>query len=280
MEKSSARLSIITPSYINSQTRFFLAKKSLESLENTIGTSYHHIVVDDRPRSSFLIPGKVRSRLPFLKWSEKSKAIYSRSNVNLIRRFGSGSASAILTALHEARHQDSNLVFIHLDDHVYLPILKVLVQHACDAFNRDEKLLLVRFSGYPLLYNNRLPLTAENDRISFDSVILEPDRKENYTLWSTNFSENTIDENYWPIALWFCIYRVDFLEKILTNALVHKLKHLAHVELYYKNPANWRQFISRLDGKFGYINMQFGGLEMHRNRNWQELIQLPNEPIR
>ena len=226
MEKSRARLNIITPSYINSQTRFLYAKKSLESLENTIGTSYHHIVVDDRPRSSFFVPGKIHSWIPVLKWNEKSKAIYNRSNVTLIRRVRSGSASAILTALREARHRDSNLVFIHLDDHVYLPIFKVLVQHACDAFNRDEKLLMVRFSGYPLLYNNRLPLTTENDRISFDSVSLEPDRKENYTLWWTNFSENNIDGNYWPIALWFCIYRIDFLKEILSNELTAMSKGL------------------------------------------------------
>lgn len=274
------KLAIITPSYINSQKRFLLAKKSLESLENAIGTPYEHIVVDDMPRSSILIPSRIRTSLPVLKWHEKSKEIYNGPNVTLIRRLASGSTSALLHALREARKKGSELVFIHLDDHVYVSIVKILVHYARDAFNRDEKLSIVRLSGYPLIYDNYVPLIVENNRMSFDKVILQPHRMENYTLWWAYFREDTIDGSYWPIALWFCIYRVQFLEKILSNLAVQNVKHLGHVELFYKNRANWGEFVNRLDAKFGYINMQFGGFEMHRNKNWQELIQLPNEPIR
>ena len=37
--------------------------------------------------------------------------------------------------------------------------------------------------------------------------------------------------------------------------------------------------LNHIEGKLGYINMQFGGLEMQRNTNWQTLINLPNQPV-
>ena len=270
---------IITPSYINSSDRFLLAKKSLDSLQTTFASSYQHIIVDDTPKSAICIPAKIHSWFPVLKWNLKSKEVYNKSNMTLIRRFGSGSASALRDALEEAGAQSASLVFIHLDDHIYIPEMNTLALHAVDAFEQDESLSMLRFSGYPILYNNLIPLTYENDHILFDNIILRPERRNNYTLWWSSFNENNVDGRYWPIALWFCFYRLEFLKKLLEYKPVRKMQHLAHVELFYKDKSNWCRFLKEISGKFGYINMQFGGLEMHRNKNWQELIQLPNKGI-
>ena len=273
-------LSIITPSYINSRKRFYFAQKSLQSLKKAVGERYPHIVVDDTRIVSFLIPRKVRALFPAFKWHEKTHELYNQQNVTLINRNGSGSATALSRAVQEARKQSAELVFIHLDDHIYIPILETLIQHALDALYRDPELLMVRFSGYPLIYNGMEPIRIKNNQIFFDSVILIPNRTKEYTLWWSYFRENTIEGQYWQIALWFCIYRLDFLQKLLCNDSVRKMQHLAHVELYYKNKENWQKFINGLEGKFGYINMQFGCIEMHRNTNWRELISLSNEVVK
>lgn len=270
---------IITPSYINTSNRFLLAKKSLESLQTTFSSGYQHIIIDDTPKSAVFVPDKIHSWVPVLKWNLKAKEIYNRSNMILIRRFGSGSASALQHALKEAGKQSANLVFIHLDDHIYIPEMKTLAHHAVDAFERDNSLSMLRFSGYPLIYNNFIPLAYENDKILFDNIILRPRRRNDYTLWWSFFDENSVDGGYWPIALWFCMYRLDFLQKLLDYKPVRKMRHLANVELFYKDKSNWCRFLKEITGKFGYINMQFGGLEMHRNKNWQELVQLPNKGI-
>ena len=64
-------------------------------------------------------------------------------------------------------------------------------------------------------------------------------------------------------------------------AVAEGTKHLAHVELYFKNGVGFQSLIEAPpDGSFGYINMQFGGIEMHRNKNWEMLLSMPNDPIR
>ena len=273
-------LAIITPSYIHSRTRYLFAKKSFESLERTFGDHHRHIVVNDELSGTGVIPEGVRGWLPVIKWNEKAKEIYHKGNVTLIGRCGSGSSSASLDAVLKAREEKVELIFIHLDDHIYIPAMRDLVEYACDAFRRDNELLMVRFSGYPQIYNGRIPLERVNDRISFDKVVLKPERRDEYTLWWSYFNEDTVEEKYYSIALWFCIYRLEFLKKVLSYPPVQGMKHLCHVEAYYKNKENWKRFLKEVRGKFGYINMQFGGFEMHRNKNWRELIEMPNNAIR
>jgi hypothetical protein len=279
MENLENKIAIITPSYINSRTRFLFAKKSMESLESILNNRYHHIVVDDKPKSTIVFPNKLHPWLPGLKWHKKSNEIYDKPNVSIIERFVSGSASAVLRSVREAINKGKSFGFIHLDDHVYIPTLKSLIDHASKEFDYDSSLMMVRFSGYPLIHNDFVPLTYENDQILIDSVVLRPQRRKDYTLWWSFFNENSVDGGYWPIALWFCLYRLDFLEELLSYAPVQRIRNLGHVELFYKDKDNWRQFLKRVEGKFGYINMQFGGFEMHRNKNWQELLQLPNEAV-
>lgn len=273
-------IAILTPSYINNQNRFSFAHDSLESLNSIIDSSYRHIVVNDKPKMIKILPERFHSWIPSSKWHNKAKEIYKNSNVTLIDRFGSGSASAVLRSVREAMNQGFKFGFIHLDDHVYIDNFKVLIENAKDSFGYDKNLLMIRFSGYPLIYNGFKEIVCENGRIQFDSVTLQPRREKDYTLWWSYFDRHTIEGNYWPIALWFCLYRLDFLEKLLDYPGVKRMKHLAHVELFYKNTENWHRFIEGYNGKFAYINMQFGGFEMHRNENWRELINLPNHPVR
>jgi hypothetical protein len=90
-----------------------------------------------------------------------------------------------------------------------------------------------------------------------------------------------VDANFWVIAMWLAVYRADFLEKLLTlTPQVASLRGLNQVEVYYKDRLNWQRALSQFSGKIGFINLQFGGLEMHRNQNWRDLIQLPNVAVR
>jgi hypothetical protein len=54
---------------------------------------------------------------------------------------------------------------------------------------------------------------------------------------------------------------------------------LGSVEAAFQKPKIWQAFIKKYPGELGYINMQFGGLEMHRNKNWHTLINYPNNPV-
>ena len=270
------KLAVVTPSYIDSKERFEFAEKSLDSLQDAIGTIYPNIVVDDTPRGFW--PRRLIK--PANPWVQKAKELYSGKNITFIQRFGSGSASAILLAIREARNQGCSLAFIHLDDHVYIPIFRDLVSNALSAFDKDEELSMIRMSGYPIIHENYEPLVVRDNKINFDSIELNRQDNDSYTLWWTFFQHQSIEQNYWPIALWFCIYRIDFLEKLLTFDQVPGLKNLCHVEKYYKNKDNWEKFLQSVSGKFGYTNMQFGGLEMHRTEDWEELIKLPNTAIR
>jgi hypothetical protein len=143
-------------------------------------------------------------------------------------------------------------------------------------------LLWTRFSGYPVMYEGRAPLVPdENDRITFDGVRLAPWRHDDFTVWSSPLTKEVNTGRYWPIAMWFCIYRLSFLQMLLEWAVSEGAKHLAHVELYYKNAGGFQRVLdSAPNGWFGYINMQFGGIEMHRNRNWEALLSMPNSAIR
>jgi len=263
-------LAVISPSYINSLRRANFAQDSLESLRAAGGRWFPHIVVDDRPRTQAQI-------------AAAASRIYQGPNITFIQRFSHGSISALLDALREARKQGADLLFIHLDDCVYVPELGSLLEHARDAFEKDEELVAVRLSDYPILskdctpeLGNRTRIDVGENLVSFDRVHLQPTRHKDYTLWWAYFDDKMADGEYWPIAMWQAVYRAEFLERLLTHEPVAKLGSLGQVELYYKT--NWRS--ASLAGKLAYINMQFAGLEMHRNRNWRELIRYSNEAVR
>jgi len=156
------------------------------------------------------------------------------------------------------------------------------LSHGLRAMENHSNLLWTRFSGYPVIYDNKTPnILNSADEIVFDGVILSPYRNSDYTLWSSPLTEEANKGRYWPIAMWFSIFKLSFLKTLLEWAVANDARHLAHVEMYYKNNGGFQRVLNTFSGdSFGYINMQFGGIEMHRNRNWKELLCMPNDAIR
>jgi len=271
---------ILAPSLIASRKRHNLAVASLKSLRQGIGGDIPLYVVHDNPTRPRLLPVALSGLLPAVRWDRTAESVYSGSNIRLIRRVGCGSASALREAVAAASVNGASYGFIHLDDQVYREDFRILMAHGLDALANDPDLLWVRYSGYPLICKDRPRLEVVSNRLSFDTVNLKPARRENYTLWWSPLEPDLIRGRYWPVAMWFCIYRLPLLAQLLDWALADGALHLAHVELYYKQ----EQGFTRLQrayptGRFGYVNMQYGGIEMHRNANWRELMSLPNEPV-
>ncbi|NQU35261.1 MAG: hypothetical protein HQ521_18700, partial [Bacteroidetes bacterium] len=166
------------------------------------------------------------------------------------------------------------------DDHIYCdPIVELLI-NGTREMEQNPDLLWTRFSGYPLIYDGRGNLSKKNDRITFDSVVLNSLKRETYTLWFSNLQSDVNKGRYWPVAMWFSIFRLPILRKILILSLKNNCKHLGNVEDYFKNKNGFKWLsLTYPEGSFGYINMQFGGFEMHRNHNWKTLIDLDNNKI-
>lgn len=267
------RLAIVTPSYIHSQQRAQFARRSLASLREVVGETYPHIVVDDLPR-----PGSA--------WHGAGKEVYDKSNIIYVQRPKRlGGVTALLRAVRVARDRDFDLCFIHLDDNVYVPELRQLLRHACDAFERDIELAQIRLVGYPLInknctaeLGNRTQIEIIADEVSFSGVCLTSSRQSGYTLWWARFWDGVVESRCWPIVLWLSVYRAEFLEEVLAQAVGHRYTTLGQVEEYYRNKGNWSE--QQFSRKLGFVNMQFGGFEIHRNKNWQEIISVPNMPVR
>lgn len=276
------KLAIVTPSYINSSERVHYAKKSLQSLVQAFGSDKPHIVVNDFPRGS----GILTRWIPNLKWRNAGKFVYHQPNVTLIQQNRRGSNPATLTAVQEAQRQGADLIFLHLDDNVYSANMTSLIEYACDAFKRDPELLTVMFSSYPLISRQNFPegnkkfIKIEEDGVSFDEVTLKPSRFEAYTLWWSYFHSRMAAGNFWPIAMWNTMYRSDFIAALLSFEYVSKLPRLGQVEKYYKNESNLKRLLENNPGKVGFINMQYGGLEMHRNKDWEDLLKMPNISVK
>ncbi|MDB4458980.1 hypothetical protein N9059_00240 [bacterium] len=115
------QLAIITPSYVNSFARVNYARAGLKSLNDAVSERFPMVVVDDVPRSNGIFES-----FKNLFFKDKPEKIYCQDNIQLIRQNGSGSAPATRTALKHAKDH-SELVFIHLDDNTYLPILNHLL---------------------------------------------------------------------------------------------------------------------------------------------------------
>jgi hypothetical protein len=272
-------LAILSPSKITTEERFKFASSSLNFLRTNLqNVNIRHIIVHDSPKLKSYVPRYLHFLFKSLLWDEKSKELYSLPGIKLESGSGKGSASALLQAVNIAISEGKTYGFIHLDDHVYCKPFFNLIYHGLDALDKNPDLLWTRFSGYPLIFNGDNEIIANNETISFDNVILTPKREKEYTLWSTPISTKINEGKYWPLALWFCIYRISFLKEILEWSIGKK--HLCHVEEYYKNPFGFEKIIQHYPkGSCGYINMQFGGFEMHRNGNWQELLKKENKKI-
>jgi hypothetical protein len=282
------RLAIVTPSMIGSAQRAAFARASLAELQKYQGIAFAHIVVDDPPkhrgRLFGVVPAMLTMRIASFALRGAANDIYaSTPNVRLIQGGGGNSIDAVRRALGEVRALGSGYVFIHLDDNAYVPILASLLRHCIAAMDALPDLDLVRLSAYPIISGrndrvrgNMALCERVEDTVRFDSVILRPVRLEGFTVWKAAWDASTADGHFWPIMLWNAVYRVGFLEDILARAAAQRLRNLGEVEAWYKS--NWRQ-IQPVQGSFGFINMQFAGLERERNANWQELVSLPNRAV-
>lgn len=276
------RLCILTPVRVTSAERYDLSAASLKSLHDQIAPlGVSHFVVQDGPAWGRALPGFLASSFPAVAWSARARRLYEEHNASCIEGLGKGSASALLVAVEAAIAAGKSFGFIHLDDHVYCTPFAELMQAGLEAMSGDEELIWTRFSGYPIMYDGRTPFTPKEDRVAFDKVVLSPLRNPGYTLWQAPITSEANEGRYWPIALWFCIFRLEALRDFLQWALEKNVKHMAHVEEYFKEGEGFQRVMARYPfGKFGYVNMQFGGFEMHRNPNWQALISGDNEAVR
>jgi len=284
------RLCIVTPSYISSHERSKFAVRSLESLRAATDQPYDHVVVDDWPRLSLPIPGNRSVKLPIPDpfWIDAATTVYDEPHTDTVRRVRGDSVSATLRGVREARKRGSDLVFLHLDDNIYVPQMGRLLEYARDAFTNDNTLQHVQLSGAPMLSDDCTPeegnrslieIDDDGNAVVFDDITFRPDRADEYTLWSAPFGESMLSERFWPVVGWSSVFRIDFLEWLLTREGVTDLPNLGQWEVYYRRSENWERVMD-YGGRLGYINMQFGGLEMHHNQNWRELLSYPNEPVR
>lgn len=250
-------------------------------LKRLNGAPVSVVVVHDSPGWKNIVPKPLRCLSGQLRWDGRAKTVYAGAAVTWVPGEGRGSAAALLSAVKVALAGGKTYGFIHLDDHVYGDRFGDLLTNGLRAMEERPNLLWTRFSGYPVMYEGRVPLVPNvNNQIVFDGVTLSPWRYDDVTVWSSPLTREVNSGRYWPIAMWFCIYRLSFLEMLLEWAVAEGTKHLAHVELYFKNGVGFRRLLDTVpDGSFGYINMQFGGIEMHRNKNWEMLLSMPNDPI-
>lgn len=285
----AGKLAIVTPSMIGSGRRAAFARASLAELQDLLGARFAHIVVDDAPkcrgRLFGIVPGRLTRRIPNLAFYRAAKEIYARGrNVEFLRGGGSNSLTAVRKALARARERGCAYVFIHLDDNAYARTLDALVAASIAAMDSLPDLNLLRLSAYPILSGDcdrergNLSLCERaGDTVRFDSVTLRPARRNGFTVWKAPWDASTADGRFWPVMLWNAVYRIAFLEQLLSQDAVANLPGLGPVEAWYKT--HWETAWPRLAGSFGFINMQFAGLERERNPNWQELLGLPNRAV-
>lgn len=284
----AGKLAIVTPSMIGSAQRVAFARASLAELRDLLGAKFAHIVVDEAPKCRGkllgILPGRLTRRIPNLAFHRAAPEIYAAAgNVEFLRA-GGNSLVAVRKALARARQRGCAYVFIHLDDNAYARTLDALVTASIAALDSLPELNLVRLSAYPILTGEcdhergNLSLCERvGDTVRFDSVTLRPARQDGFTVWQAPWDAATADGRFWPVMLWNAVYRIGFLEQLLSHDAVADLPGLGAVEAWYKT--RWAQAWPRLAGSFGFINMQFAGLERERNLNWQELLGLPNRPV-
>lgn len=247
------------------------------SLRACGGSGYEHFVgCDFPPRRFFSRRGKMSEPSS----RRATQKIYSGCSL-IEQKANRGSAGALLTTVQAAINRGFRYGYIHLDDHVYVPQLATLLEHAIDAFSSNPDLVWLRFSDYPLISGDGSSFVTRDRVISFDRIALAPTPMQNYTLWLKPLAVTDVQGNYWPVAMWHAIYRLPLLQQLLQHATNEiSAWHLCDVESYYKGQEGWDFAVQKACGmSYGYINMQFAGFEMHRNKNYRELLAMPNNPV-
>lgn len=269
------------PSLIDSQERYEFAEVSFKSLTAHLPKSVLQIfIVDESP----------------IDWKQSVIELYSDERVKLLHGCSNnGSAAALKLAVDEAKRHKFKLGYIHLDDHIYTELFSTLVPDGACQMNQDESIKFLRFSGYPLIHSEMEPLKTSGDWMLIDEVKFKKIKTECNNLWLANLSDSFCNDasDYWTVTLWHCLYDLEFLSDILTfgssfflsktsikrKALKQKI-HLAHIELYFRNFRLFEKLIAKWpQSKFGYVNFQFVGFEMHRNANWEDLLRSENRKL-
>ena len=203
------KLHFLTPSYIDSEERILFSTKAIESLQDCMEGEFTLTVVDDSVGRRFTFGKK--------NYQKAAREIYSGKEIEFVERGGRGSCSATIHAAKLAKAKGAQYVFLHLDDHIYIPELKRLTIQSTDAFDRNPDLMEIRLTGEPILSNNcskelgnRSMLSVTDEQVSFEKVVMQPKRYDDYTLWSSFYHDEMI-EGFWPIVLWSTVYRIDFL---------------------------------------------------------------------
>jgi hypothetical protein len=258
---------IITPVKIYNFKRFFLNKKSFESLELSLRQNFLNIIVLD-------YPSKLNFLLYFL--SDLLHKRYIKKGYVVLNGNGKGSLSALKIGLHYCVSKNINKCFLNLDDHIFIKEFHFLSTCAIDSLNSNNDLVYVRLSGYPLIGQTSSKMVKSNINVCFDNINLLKKEFANYNLWYSYFDVDVFkDSKYWFIPLWFCYYKVDFLISLFNKIDDLDVKHLGQAEDFIKNNASISlRFINKFS--FGFINMQFGGFEMHRNRDYKKYLMQNN----
>jgi hypothetical protein len=268
------KLCFLAPSRVESSRRLSLACASLKSLRDNGGSGYPMYVVQDEPCRSAFLPRWAAGWLPAVRYSEAGAQAYIKNVSKFIRRHGAGSASALLEAAEAAVADDCNLGYIHLDDHVYHPHLRQLLLFSEEEMCASSNLIWLRFSGYPLISQRGREFSRSGQSVAFDSVVLVPHSRGRYTLWTSDLGPHISEGAYWPVAMWHSVYRLPVLCHMLRWALEQPgVHHLADVEVLFKSDVGTTWLCEQYPNcSFGYINMQFAGFEMHRNKSWKKLL--------
>lgn len=257
-----------TPSRIASPERLKMAEKSLESLKAAYKTGYNIIVTDSSPDA---FKDDVRKLYYGYQLIDSDKPLTN--------------TQALHKSVKVAFNRGFRYVFVHLDDGVYLPILRELVLNGMEAMDEDRELYAVHFSGPPIIdercvteKGNQTLLKIDTGKVSFDTVQLKSKKFDNFTLWNSKFVPEMISGAYYPLPMWSTMYRTDFLLRLFETTGMNLGDQLDRAEIHLRSPDVWTS-LCRNGGKLGYVNMQFGGFEMHRNTKWEEIIKIPNNPV-
>ena len=105
-------------------------------------------------------------------------------------------------------------------------------------------------------------------------------RDDGFAVWFFSLTQGSIAVAFGQLLYGSVFTGCLFWRCFLSGRLL-RYEALTHVELCFMNGVGFQRMLNTLpDGSFGYINMQFGDIEMHRNKNWEMLISMPNDPIR
>ncbi len=281
MNPAPKPLATVTPSFLPDAYRSRMAQEAYRSFRQQAPPGHPHYVVDDTPAE-----GRRPGLIERFRAYEGPDSVYAAPGIRLTKRGGGGMTTATLDAVRQAIADGAELIFIHLDDCVYNDTFADLLRWGVDAMSQDPDLVYVRTGGYPLLHEaspprlgNRAKIQHHDGTVTFDDIRLRALRRPEYTLWWSDFHERANGGAFWPLPMWHVIYQARFLLGLLELGDQVGTPRLGDLEAYFKRDETWPEARRHLRGRFGFINMQFGGWEIHRTRIWKRIGKYANDAI-